>query len=123
MLEHLQTNGVELDNNDVSDLIKKLYAPRDLNENPATKFARDNKHEKQLIKKGITAQPLVRLVLTKSAFLATGEYNIAIWGLESKPAAHQTFVNFRPFIIAKYSKHYKNDRMVELSWQINASLV
>jgi hypothetical protein len=24
--------------------------------------------------------------------------------------AHQTFVNFCPFIIAEYSKHYKNDR-------------
>ena len=45
MIKHLQSNKVELDDNDISELVKKLYAPWDINENPATKFARNNKIE------------------------------------------------------------------------------
>ncbi|KAL7489366.1 LOW QUALITY PROTEIN: hypothetical protein ACHAW6_016078 [Cyclotella cf. meneghiniana] len=98
MLDHLQSNGIKLDNMDIAELIKQLYASWDLNENPATKFSRDNKIEKQLLKKNITAQPLV-----------TGEYKIALKAFKSKPNATQMFVNFCTFIVAKYSKHFKNN--------------
>ena len=90
--------------------MKKLCTPWDLNENSATKFAHNDKIEKQLLKKSIAAQPLVHLALVKSAFLATGKYDITICALESKPSADQTFDNFCLFVIAEYSKHYKNDK-------------
>ncbi|KAL7474243.1 hypothetical protein ACHAWX_000022, partial [Stephanocyclus meneghinianus] len=98
MMDHLQRNGIKLDNMDIVELIKQLYASWDLNENPATKFSRDNKIEKQLLKKNITAQPLV-----------TGEYKIALKAFKSKPLATQMFANFCTFIVAKYSKHFKNN--------------
>ena len=110
MLDHLQSNGVELDDTDVAELIKQLYTPWDLNKNPATKFAWDDKIEKQLLKKNITAQPLVRLALAKAAFQATGEYEVALKAFKLKLIADQMFANFRTFIVAEYSKHFKNDR-------------
>ena len=110
MLEHLQTNSVALDDNDVSELMKKLYAPWDLNKNPGTKFAYDVKIEKKLQKKAIGTQPLVWLALAKSAFLANGKYEFAICAFKSKSATDQMFANFCPFVIAEYSRHYKNDK-------------
>ena len=115
MLEHLLTNGVELDDNDVTALIKQLYEPWNLTENPVTKFARNDKIEKQLLKKGIAVQPLVRLALAKSAFQATGEYEVTLNTFESKPTPDQTFANFRPFII-EFSKHHKNDKQGLSQW-------
>ena len=103
-------NGVELDDSDVTELIKQLYEPWNLTENPATKFAGDNKIEKQQLKKGITSQPLVHLALAKSAFQATGEYKVALNTFKSKPTPDQFFANFRLFIIAEFSKHHKNDK-------------
>ena len=100
---------MELDDNNVTALIKQLYEPWNLTKNPATKFARDDKIEKQLLKKGIAAQHLVRLALAKSAFQATGKYEVALNTFESKPTPNQTFANFRPFIFAEFSKHHKND--------------
>ena len=51
MLDHLRTNGVELDDNNITQLVTTLYAQWDLSENPATKFACDDKIEKQLNEK------------------------------------------------------------------------
>ena len=66
MLDHLRANGAELNDSDVAALVMKLYAPWDLSENPATKFARDDKLEKQLTKKNIAPQPAVCLCTHKS---------------------------------------------------------
>ena len=70
---------------------------------------RDDKIDKQLLKKGLSAQPLIRLVLVKSAFKATGQYEVALNNFEAKPSVDQTFPNFRTFIIIKYSKHAKTN--------------
>jgi hypothetical protein len=109
MLDHLHTNGVELDDNDVSKLVKKLYGPWDLNENPAKKFTHNNKTKKQLLKKNIQPQPLVRPALAKAAFQATGEYEVSLHAFESKPSADQTFTIVCQFITTEYSKHFRSD--------------
>ena len=56
MLMHLQSRGEDLDCMDVKELMGKLAKLWEVMENPATKFARDNKIEHQLIKAGLTAQ-------------------------------------------------------------------
>ena len=109
MLDHLQSGGTELNNDNIAELITKLNTPWEVNKNLATKFARDNKIEKQLAKKGIMAQLLVWLALAKSAFKVTGKYEVALNNFEAKPMADQTFVNFRMFIINEYSKHNKGN--------------
>lgn len=55
-IDHLHLIGATLDNIDVSELTNLMNTPLDGMENPATKFARDDKYEKQLAKAGITAQ-------------------------------------------------------------------
>lgn len=105
MIKHSQANGVELDDNDMMELIKKLYAPWDLNKKPATKFTNDDKSTKQLLKKNITAQPLLHCALAKSAFQVAQEHEFVLSAFKSKPEADQTFINLHPFIMGKYSKH------------------
>jgi len=93
----------------VSKLVKKLYAPWDLNENLAKKFTHNNKIKKQLLKKNIQPQPLVRLALAKAALQATGEYELPLRAFESKPSADQTFTIVCQFITTEYSKHFRSD--------------
>jgi hypothetical protein len=52
MIDHLRGTGGDLDYMDVSDLVTELTKPWEVSENPATKFARDDKYERQLIKAG-----------------------------------------------------------------------
>ena len=94
MLNHLQLGGTELDDDDIPKLITKLNTPWEVNENLATKFARDDKIKKRLTKKGIMAQPFVQLALAKSAFKAIGKYEVVLNIFKAKPTANQTFANF-----------------------------
>eukprot|EP00804_Cyclotella_cryptica_P002902 CCRYP_021007-RA/>CCRYP_021007-RA protein AED:0.15 eAED:0.15 QI:0/0/0/1/1/1/5/0/1206 len=50
MIDHLRDTGGDLDYMDVSDLVTELTKQWEVSENPATKFARDDKYERQLIK-------------------------------------------------------------------------
>ena len=81
MIDHLRDTGGDLDYMDVSDLVTKLTKPWEVSENPATKFARDDKYERQLMKAGLPDQQALRLSLVQAAFKATGElYNFwKIW--------------------------------------------
>ena len=110
ILDHLCTAGTEPNDNNITDLITKLNTPWEVSENPATKFACDDKIEKQSAKKGINAQPLVCLTLAKSAFKATSKYEVALINFERQPSANQTFAQFCTFIITEFSKHNKSNR-------------
>jgi hypothetical protein len=54
MLDHFQASSTKVDDDDVSDLITSW----EVSENSATKLARDDKIQQQLLKKGISSQPL-----------------------------------------------------------------
>ena len=53
MIDHLCNTGGDLDYMDISDLATELTKPWEASGNPATKFARDDKYERQLIKAGL----------------------------------------------------------------------
>lgn len=110
LLDHVQTNGSELDFTDITELTHKLLEPWDVNENPATKFARDDKIEKQLAKWGIDPQPKLRLANAMTAFKKTGSYDAAIREFEAKAAGNKTFDNFRPYIIAEFARSFKQNK-------------
>ena len=94
MLTHLQSSGVNLDFIDDTDLMTKLMTTWEVTENPATKFAHDDKIEQQLVKVGLMAQPALCLALAMSAFKATGKYNAQIHKFQAKPTMDKTFDNF-----------------------------
>ena len=98
------THCTPIDYMDVTDLMMELTKPLEITENPATKFARDDKIEHQLAKAGIAVQPSLHLALAMSVFKATGEYSVQICEFKTKPMAICTFNNFRPFIVNEYSK-------------------
>ena len=102
--------GGDLDYMDVTHLMTELTRPWEVTENPATKFARDDKIERQLIKAGLATQPNLWLALAMSAFKATGEYDAQIGKFEAKATADKTFDNFRLFIVNKYAKRSKQDK-------------
>ena len=73
-------------------------------------FARGDKYERQLAKCGIIAQPALRLATALTAFETSGEYDASIREWKAKPAADQTFDNFRPFIQREFTKKTKHDK-------------
>ena len=73
-------------------------------ENLATKVAKDDKIEHQLIKVGLTIQLNLHLALAISMFRGTGEYDAQIHEFKAKPIADKTFANFRSLIVKKYAK-------------------
>jgi hypothetical protein len=103
MLNHIRTASSTLDYMDESQLLAKLMKPWDVKENPATKFARDDKLEKQLVKIGYSDQQKPRLAFALSAIKATGDYDPLIREWDAKPATARTFANFGPFFINEYS--------------------
>ena len=109
MLTHLCDGGGDLDYMDVTQLMTELTKPWEITENPATKFARDDKIERQLIKAGIKAQPNLRLALNMSAFKGIGKYDAEIREFEAKPTAIKTFDNFCAFIINEFAKRSKQN--------------
>ena len=110
MLEHLRNSGGDLDHMDVTELNTELLKPWDHVEAPATMFARGDKYERQLAKCGIIAQPALRLATALTAFETSGEYDASIREWKAKPAADQTFDNFRPFIQREFTKKTKHDK-------------
>jgi hypothetical protein len=48
MLDHLHSGGIKLDDNNIANPLTELHTPWDVTKNPAIKFTRDNKIEKQL---------------------------------------------------------------------------
>ena len=92
---------------DVSDLIAELTKPWEVSEHPATKFARDDKYERQLIKAGLPNQQALRLSLAQASFKETGEYDTQLREFDARPAVDRTFANFRTFIITEYAKRSK----------------
>ena len=95
---------------DITKLMNQLTTHLDVMENSATKFARYDKIEKQLVKAGLTAQPNLCLALAMSAFKSTGEYDTQIHEFKAKSVADKAFANFRPFIINKYAKCTKQHK-------------
>ena len=93
---------------DVSELNDKLTEPWDGVENPATKFARDDIIERQLMKAGLPDQQPLRLALMLARLKSTGEYDNAIREWDNKPVADKTFTNFRPFITLEFTKRNKS---------------
>eukprot|EP00804_Cyclotella_cryptica_P011218 CCRYP_007736-RA/>CCRYP_007736-RA protein AED:0.38 eAED:0.38 QI:0/-1/0/1/-1/1/1/0/375 len=108
MIDHLLLGGAVLDYMDVSELNDKLTEPWDGIENPATKFARDDIIERQLIKAGLPNQQPLRLALILARVKSTGEYDNAVREWDNKPAADKTFANFRPFITIEFTKRNKS---------------
>ena len=108
MIEHLRLGGAVLDYMDVSELNDKLTEPWDGVENPATKFARDDIIERQLIKAGLPNQQPLRLALMLARIKSMGEYDNAVREWDNKPAADKTFANFRPFITLEFTKRNKS---------------
>jgi hypothetical protein len=107
LIDHLRTVSTDLNFMDVTNLMKQLTTPWDINENVITKFARDDRTEQLLAKAQIAPMPELRLALALNSFKATGEYEIALGDWDKKPAADKTFTNFRPFILKEYAKHSK----------------
>jgi hypothetical protein len=99
LLNHLRSNGATLDDVDIQELISTMDNTWNPTENPATKFARDDKIEQQLAKVGIPADPHRRLALFKAAVKRAGTFDPAIREWEAKPKSYQTFDKFRPFIV------------------------
>ena len=110
LLNHLSDGGEDLNNMDVTELMGKLTKPWEVKENPATKFAHNDKIKHQLIRAGFPAQTPLCLALTMSAFKATGKNDKQIYDFDAKPAVNHTFNTFRPFIINKHSKCTKQNR-------------
>lgn len=107
IIDHLRDAGGDLDYMDVADLIAELTKPWEVSEHPATKFARDDKYERQLIKAGLPDQQALRLSLAQSSFKATGEYDAQLREFDARPVADRTFTKFRTFIVTEYAKRSK----------------
>jgi hypothetical protein len=109
MIEHLRLGGAVLDYMvDVSELNDKLTEPWDGVKNPATKFARKDIIERQLIKAGLPNQQPLRLALMLARIKSMGKYDNAVREWDNKPAADKTFANFRPFITLEITKRNKS---------------
>ena len=107
LIDHIRTVSSDLDFTDVTNLMKQLTTPWDVNENVVTKFARDDRTEQLLTKTHIAPMPELCLALALDSFQATGEYEIALGDWDKKPTADKTFANFRPFILKEYAKKSK----------------
>ena len=110
MLEHLDFGGALIDYMDVMELTAQLMAPWESTENPATKFARDNKIGRQLILFGLGDQSNLRLALVLAAFKGTGEYDDSIHEFEARAAPDKMLANLHPYIINEYAKKSKTNR-------------
>jgi hypothetical protein len=110
IIDHLCDAGGDLDYMDVSELIAELTKPWEVSEHPATRYARDDKYERQLIKAGLPDQQALRLSLVQAAFKATGEYDAQLREFDARPRVDRTFTNFRTFIVSEYAKRAKGTR-------------
>jgi hypothetical protein len=108
LMDHIYQGGAVLDYMDVEELTKHLMEPWDGTENPATRFARDDKYERQLIKAGLPDQQALRLALAQGFARKSGEYEALLREFEAKAAADRTFANFRPGFIAEFAKRSKH---------------
>ena len=108
MLDHLKQGGALLDYMNVSELTTKLTEPWDGNENPATRFARDDRYECHLIKAGLPNQQVLHLNIAQASFKVTGLYDGPLCKFDARAKVDRTFVNFRPFIINEYAKKAKS---------------
>eukprot|EP00804_Cyclotella_cryptica_P003440 CCRYP_002085-RA/>CCRYP_002085-RA protein AED:0.42 eAED:0.41 QI:0/0/0/1/0/0/2/0/285 len=115
IIDHLQDAGGYLDYMDVSGLITELTKPWEVSEHPATKYAHDDKYERQLIKAGLPDQQALQLSLAQAAFKATGEYDAQLRKFDVCPVADRTFTNFRTFIVTEYAKQSKRTHSTEKS--------
>ena len=110
LLDHLRANGGTLDHLDVTELIQSLQKDWDHVEAPATFFARGDKIERQLVKAGQAANPTLRLAFGLSTFEASEEFEPSIREWKAKPAANQTFTNFRIFMQKAFVDRKKHDK-------------
>lgn len=101
-MNHLYLIRATLDNINVSELTNLMNMPWDGLDNPAKKFAKDNKYEKQLAKAVIAAQHNLCLDVAKAEARASGQYETALGKFESKPASGQTFAAFCNFIMREH---------------------
>ena len=97
---------------DVSDLVTEFTKPWEVSENPATKFARDDKYEHQLLKAGLPDQQALWLSHAQAVFKATGEYDAQLREFDTHPIVDHMFPNFRTFIVTKFTKHKKGNRSI-----------
>jgi hypothetical protein len=107
ILAFLEVEGAEIDEQDVEALSDKLAKPSiEMEISPAVYFKQGDKIEDQLYKVGIPKQPTLRLARIIVTNQNSGGYDNE-WKM--KPAAEQTFANFRPWIQKKWaSKNSKN---------------
>jgi hypothetical protein len=95
---------------DVTGLIQELQKPWDQVEAPATLFARGDKIERQLVKAGQAENPTLRLAFALSTFEASGKFEPSIREWKAKPAANQTFANFRIFMQKAFADRKKHEK-------------
>ncbi|KAL7502859.1 hypothetical protein ACHAXN_000746, partial [Cyclotella atomus] len=110
LLEHLRTHGGDLNHLDVTGLIQELQKPWDQVNAPVILFARGDKIERQLVKAGQAENPTLRLAFALSTFEASGEFEPSIREWKAKPAANQTFTNFRIFMQKVFADRKKHDK-------------
>ena len=79
-------------------------------ENPAMLIVCDNKIKAPLVKACISKAPNLCLLLSKVAFRAAGKYDMELNEFKTNQLADQTFDNFCPFIMTKYTKKIKANK-------------
>jgi hypothetical protein len=85
LIDHyLRKVSTDLDFSDVTNLMKQLTTPWDVNENVVTKFACEDRTEQWLAKAQIAPMPELCLALALDSFKATGEYEIALCDWDKK---------------------------------------
>ena len=108
MLEHLRQGGILVDYLDVAEITSRLLEQWDGSENPASRFARDDQLERQLVKAGLPDQQALRLALAQTFAKNSGEYDAYLREFKRKPIADQTFANFRPGFVTEFAKRSKS---------------
>jgi hypothetical protein len=108
LMDHISQGGALLDYMDVGEITAKLMEPWDGTENPATRFGRDDKYERQLIKAGLPDQQALRLALAQGFARKSGEYDAFLREFDARPVVDRTFPNFRPGFITEYAKRSKH---------------
>ena len=108
MLDHLKLGGVLVDYMDVSEITSRLLEQWDGSENPATRFARDDQLERQLVKAGMPPQQQLRLAIAQTFARSTGEYDAYLREFEQRPVADRTFANFRPGFVTEFANRNKS---------------
>ena len=108
MLDHIILGGAILDYMDVEELTSNLMEPWDTSENPATRFARDDTYERQLIKARFPNQQALRLAIIQASARKSGEYDLFLREFDARPANQRTFAHFRPLFVNEFAKRNKH---------------